>query len=518
MKWLISLSWVCFGVLTLMVVEMTRRPLCVDSKIVERIDRLTGDSTETVYRCAYNRNTSLSTYFHQNIKSISTRIQMMERILEHIEPFSRKVHVTIFEDRPYLFRVQGHHIYIGQALLEAPGHLEKALAKAWYRERHGHLFVNEELMEEVLTDLLLFLQEGDLNMGDPDTHIKTALHRAKWPYVLKTTPAYCESPWKNSEHYAICKKPLESQEDLSGRVVQLSLRPLLTSSWIASYKSLPLAQKNSLIKSIPQLLRGGHNPELPIVPVAQGVGRNSFPLHEAAEAVKNINLFVSTSHVMKNSEAHRLFITEVSRELRKIGFQDVFAEAHFDLLFVSAGALNEDSLILRHFMKLAKSQPQIHIALRDANNIWMLPAKYPIPVKSFGQMKAGKTIVEKCGGFDFNFVMEFAESTEKLLVVESCDQMRELQFTRYLKQGAEGFASQNKGVAFVQFHLPSLVMKKSELTHVRNVFELIQQREVESKVFQSLGWQEIKWSEQAAAYYPKAYIDAIEWFRTPQAN
>ncbi|MNJ91334.1 hypothetical protein D3C87_89850 [compost metagenome] len=514
-RWLTYISFVCFGVLALMVVEMTRRPLCIESKVVEKMDRLTSQGSEAVYRCALNKETPFSSYFNSQSKDLSTRIQRAERLLESIEPFYRKVHVTIFQDRPYMFKVQGHQIYIGESLLDAPGHLEKAIAKVWYRERRDAFFVNEELMEEIFTDFTVFLQEGDLDIGDPGTHIKTALHRAKWPYVIKSVQAYCESPWKMSEHYALCRNLEEARDELSTKVVELSLRPLILSSWVAAYKDLSLKEKMAFVGNMARLLKTEHNPELPIVPVTSLVGVGGSPLVSAAEAVKNINLFVSTSQMQKNSEAHRLFVVGISKELRKVGFQDAFAEASFDVLYVSSEVLTESSPIVQHFMKLAKNKPDVHIALRDRQNIWMLPAKYPIPAKSFGQMRATRTVVEKCGGFDFNYVMGYSNFTEKLLIVENCKGKKELQFGRFLKDGAEGFGAQNKGVAFIQFHLPSLMMKRAELTHVSNVFDLIRRREVENTIFQSLGWKELKWSEQAAAYHPKAYVDAIEWFRTP---
>ncbi|MNT26742.1 hypothetical protein D3C72_1623350 [compost metagenome] len=165
-------------------------------------------------------------------------------------------------------------------------------------------------------------------------------------------------------------------------------------------------------------------------------------------------------------------------------------------------------------MSLAKNRPSIHIALRDKKNIWMLPSQDPLPIASFDRIRATRTIVEKCGGFDFNYVLGFSSATEKLLVVEKCKSKKDVNYGRYLKEGAEGFASENKGIAFIQFHLPSLAMKSGALVAGKNVFDLIKAPESSNSVVQSLGWQEIKWNEQAAAYHPKAFIDAIEWFRT----
>ncbi len=516
-RWLNAILFVSFALVTLMVAEMTRRPLCIESKVVEKIDRLSVGASpgsiksETIYRCAFNKATPFSEFFNAQVKDLSVRVQRIERLLESIEPFHQRARLTVVTDQPYHFEVHGHNIMIGEALLLAPGHLEKAVAKVWYQERRDAFFIHEPLMEEVVTDLLVFLQDGDLDIGDPISHFKTSLQKAKWPYVLKSVAAYCDSPWKLSEHYQTCAD--NNFDNISENVLQLSLRPLLVSSWVAALKSLPLKDQVTFVRSLGGLLKEEHVPELPIVQRMKTMIEYA-PLLMAGEAVKNINLFVSTSVLLQKSEAHRLFVSAISQELRKAGFQDVFAEASFDILFMSGRTLTEDSVVVKHFMKLAKERPHMHIALRDREHVWMLPSKFPIPVKSFGQMRANRAVVEKCGGFDFNFVMGYAQFSEKLLILENCDSKKELNFARYLKDGAEGFGAQNKDISFIQFHLPSLMMKSAELTEVSNVFDLIRNREVESRIFQTLGWQEIKWSEQAAAYHPKANIDAIEWFRT----
>lgn len=514
-RWLTSLSFVCFGLLSLMVLQMTKRPLCIDSKVVERIDRLTEQGTDTVYRCALNKVTSYSVFFSDNARDLSYRVQQTERLLESMEPFYRKVQVTIMQDRPYLFRIQGHQIYIGEKLLEAPGHLEKGILKIWYRERNEALFSQQALMEEVVTDFLLYLHGGDLDIGDPNSKIKTALRKVKWPYVIKSVSAYCDSPWKQSEHFAVCQNKQEAVSLIEQQVVEMSLRPLLVTSWIKSYKGLSVRERFFFTQNLPQLLRSEHSPALPLTVSAGIPGVQETALLRAADAIKNVNSFVATSQVMKDSDIHRVFVSNFTNELRSNGFQDAFAEASFDVLYVSRDSLSEGSKVFQQFMKIAKAQPKLQMALQDKENLWMLPSRYPIPLKSFGQIKANRTVVEKCGGYNFSYVMDYADMTEKLLVVDHCEAQREIHYSRFLTEGAEGFGAQNKGIAFVQFHLPSLLMKKTELEQVSNVFEFIQKRDVESPSFKSLGWREVHWSEQAKAYQPKAYVDAIEWFRVP---
>ena len=513
-RWLTYLSFVCFGLLSLMVLQMTKRPLCIDSRVVERIDRLSNQDSDTIYRCALNKETPYSEYFGQQVRELGSRIQSMERVLESLEPFYKKVQITIMEDHPYLYRIQGHHLYIGPKLLEAPGHLEKALAKIWYRERNETLFAQQELTEEVVTDFLVYLQNGDLDIGDPNTHITTAIRKVKWPYILKSVESYCSSSWKESEHFALCQGEKEAEAELTSRVTELSLRPLLVASWIHSYKSLSMKDRFDFVNNIPQFIRSEHNPHLPLVDDVAASAMETT-LVKAAEAIKNVNLFVSSSRAVKDLGAHRSFLANFTNDLRVSGFQDAFAEASFDILYVSQEPLKESSKVFQEFQKISKAQPRLQIAVRDGNNLWMLPSKFPIPVASFGQIKANRTIVEKCGGYNFSYVMDYANITEKLLVVDHCDLAKPVQYEMYLSDGAEGFGAQNKGVAFVQFHLPSLLMKKAELEQVSNVFEFIQKRDVASPSFQSLGWREVRWSQQANAYQPKAFVDAIEWFRVP---
>lgn len=512
-RWLTALSFLCFGLLSLFVVEMTKRPLCIDSKVVERVDRLYAKGSDTVYRCAVNKETEFNTYFNERSRDLGTRLQKAERLLESIEPFQRKVQLTIFEDRPLLFRVQGHHIYMGQEILDAPGHLEKALAKIWFRERNEVLFAQQALMEEVMTDFLLYLDLGDLDIGDPGTKIKTALRKVKWPYVLKSVASYCESPWKKSEHYVACKTK-EGQESIEDQVIEMSLRPLIVHSWVRAYTLLPFRERLLFSKSLPLLLRAEHTQMLPLVN-AEDISQPTTALGKAAMAITNMNHYVSKSMKVKDSETHRLFVSNFTNEIRANGFDNAFAEANFDILFVLQKDLPENDKTLSEFLKLAKANPNLQMAIQSEKNLWMLPSKYPIPLESFGIIKANRTVVEKCGGYNFSYVMDYADTTEKLLVVDHCEKQKDLAYAGFLKDGAEGFGVENKGAAFVQFHLPSLLMRRTELSTVSNVFEFIQRRDVESPSFKSLGWSEVHWSEQAKAYKPKAFVDAIEWFRVP---
>jgi hypothetical protein len=516
-RWLSTISFVCFGLLTLTAVYVTRRPICIDSKVVERIDRLGLDGTDTAYRCAYNKDVKFSSYFNSQARVLSQRLGAAERFLENLEPFQKKVRITILEDRPYLFKVQGNQIYIGQALLESPGHLEKALAKVWYRERTDSFFVNQSVVEEVVSDFLVYGIRGSLDIYDPLHKADTRSPMAMWPSVLKSVQGYCESPWRLSEHYALCEKPYDEKVSLRDSVVDLSLRPLLSSTWIESYRELSLMEQIHFLRSFATLLRLEHSPDLPIIKGSVTASAPS-PLSEAIETVKNMNLFLSSSNLMRDSTTHRLFLNSFALNLRAKGFTDSMGEAFFDVMYITKDELTDKSPIYQQFREIALQNPKLHLALQDESNLWMLPAKYPIPLRTFAHIKAGRTIVEKCGEFDFNYVLDFAPQTEKLFVATSCSKKTMLHYQAFIKEGAEGFGAENRGIPFIQFHIPSLLMKRSQLASVPNIYDLVRKREIENPVFQSLGWQEIQWNESAKAYHPKASVDGIEWFRAPEVT
>lgn len=499
-RWLTYISFGCFGVLILLAFYITRKPLCIDSKVVERIDRLGIFSTDLVYRCAINKEVKFSSFFNERSRDLSQRIIAVERFLESIEPFSRKVQVSAFEDRPQLFKVQDHHIFISQALLNERLLLEKALAKVWYREKADSFFINSALLEEVVTDFLVYGATGDV-VAEMDSY--------KWPYSVKSVPEYCESAWKFPEHALSCQSGSVSD------ATEFSLRPMLLNTWIQAYKGLDIFEQGKFLKSFADLLKDDHTPSLPIVKnLSQGVSNS--PLWEASEVVRNINSYIATSHVMRSSEALREFVVNLNQELNSSGFKDSFTEAYFDVLFVSEKPLTDKAAMYLHFKEIAKKNPKVHIALKDSENVWLMPTKYPIPLKAFGQIKANKTIVEKCGSFDFSYVLKFSEQSEKLLVVDTCNPAQIAKYTNYLKEGAEGFGEENKGIAFVQFHIPSIVMKRTQLATAPNVYDLVQNGESSRLAFQTLGWQELKWNPKAEAYKPKAFVDGIELFRAPE--
>ncbi|MBC7371169.1 MAG: hypothetical protein H7326_06370 [Bdellovibrionaceae bacterium] len=422
-----------------------------------------------------------------------------------------KLRLVIVQDPGSYFLIQGNTIYIGQEMLEARGHLEKALLKKWYRENSQNLFAYEGLFEEVFTDFMVYLVKGSLKLEDPFRGVQTKLNGSRWPQVLKSAQAYCQSPWKRSEHYKFCQDAKSRTELKNDQILEYSVRPLLVSSWIQSYKALSFREQYKFVTLLRELIATDHIPDLPLVRTG-GVIPDTDPLTEASEAIKNISYFLTSSYLTQYSDAHRVFITLVANNLSRSGYSQSFGGAFFDVLYITDGKMSSDSDQFKQFLTLSRKNPKIKIAIKDKENLWMLPSIYPVQWSSLDSLRADRTIYNKCGHYDFKFVWSFANVTDKLMIVNGCGN-KNIDLTEYLKDGPEGFGAQNKNIGFIQFHIPSLLMRKDQLSQVNNVTDLVSRREIDNPVFQSLGWREIKYSEKAGAYQPKSVVDGIEWFK-----
>lgn len=498
---------ISFCVLILGMVYVSRKPVCIASRVVERIDR----GSESVYKCSLRRHIPFSSYFNTKLSDIQARVQEIESFTERIEPFKSSVVIEVVPDKPNYFSVKGNTITMGEALLNTRGHLEKALLKVWYRESARNLFAYENLFEEVYTDFALYLIKGSVKIDDPFRGLRTKTNGSYWPQVLKSVQSYCQSPWKTSEHYRFCDQLQKQDVTFSDQVLELSLRPLLVSSWIESYRELSFRDQYQFVQNFKTLLSEDHTPDLPLVKTG-GILPQGAPLHEASEAIKNISHFLVTSKMMQNSDAHRIFVTLLANNLSRFGFNDTFAGAYFDVLILNDKKIDTKSQQFKHYLAVSKQNPNSKIAVKDGENLWMLPSVYPIRWKSIQGIKATRAIYNKCGNYKFDLIWHFTDVTDKLLVLNNCkDKM--ITLTDYMREGLEGFGAQNRDISFIQFHIPSLLMRKDQLADVANVPDLLNRREVDNPSFRSLGWQAIQWNERAGAYQPKAYVDGIEWFR-----
>jgi hypothetical protein len=161
-----------------------------------------------------------------------------------------------------------------------------------------------------------------------------------------------------------------------------------------------------------------------------------------------------------------------------------------------------------------KKYPNLKIAISNFKEMMILPIEKKVKIDVFSKIKSEQIVLETCSQMKINDLIKYAKVTEKLILTYDCDFNQFKKIDQLLVQGATGFASQNMDVQFAQFHLPSLLQKKDLLNGESEVFQYVQARNVRNSVYEVFGWKELNWDQVTKSYKPKAYVDAIGYFRT----
>lgn len=488
--------WLSLGALCLTGLYLSRKPLCIDSRTVERLDRVGADGTETVWACRLSRSAPWSQALFRRLPGWEHRIERIETALERIEPFGKPLRVVVLTERPWAFRLERGTLFIGDRMMEAGGHFERGLVKAWLAERDPN-FASGHLVSEVSADLLYGMISGGLSLEDTERERRTRTG-ARWPLTLKDAREYCSSPWKLSEHYELCGK---SPALLRDRAWRLSLRPLLSSALLSAWWDLPVRDRVELYGRLPEWAAAG-------VHAIAGTDREGL-----GSAIESVHAFqrsvVSKSPAVPSAAA---LAAMLDFKLRQAGFVEETDRMRLDVLVVSEMPLDAGSAWFRQLASFAGAHSSLKIAVKDPAGLTLLPARGRLRVDDLSNLQAQRVTVLRCGRFDFDWVLSFEPVAQRLFVVDACgSKLPDLR--PWIAKDAESFALANKGFRFIQFHVPSLAKRKDSLNRATDVLTVIQKRDVSDPVFKTLGWQELNWFKTVDAYQPRAQLDAIEWFR-----
>lgn len=493
---------------------LLKKPLCIDSSVVNKIDRVTSVSniskTESAYSCQVYRLVDYSSDLDAQIQRISPVIERTTLLLESIRPFQNKLQISIREDRPLMFEVVKNKINIGSQFLNLDYHLSRALIKAWIYENQAPLKMDTRLLEESITDFLLYTLNGKIEIEDPVDRTRTKLGSVKWPQVIKASKGYCLSAWKYAEHVENCKENFPEDDRLQDSLaVAYSLRPLLTSSLIGSYNEMGMKQKAKVIKEISRLLSSTH---LPSEKIIESMLVESNPLRNGMININKFSDLIRSAALNQEDEIYQLY-TGLNFQLQQYGVIDTFSEAYFDYLVEYNGQVDPNSSFYKILDAAAAKNSRVQVALKDNNNIWILPSKTALSLSVFSQIQSRQTVLLSCDTQKMVSIERFFKKTEKLMLINECNQRIAYDFDSLFHDGVKSFITQNHKFNFIQLHMPSLEMVHNKLPASQNFFELVKNYDINRKEFKTLGWNSIEWKKDMQAYRPEAVIDAIEYFR-----
>lgn len=498
---------------------LNRPQQCIESSVVDKFDIIVSSKPDnkqnenTTYRCGRRLKSQYSKDIEGYLSDLTKRSNQITIALQSISAFTQPIQMTIEEKNPLQFLVDEHRITIGRDLYLARGHFERAIIKAWSIQqniKNNINLSNDSFVEDSFVDLVYFFIYGKFDLFDPTTQIQTKTGSAPWPQILKNQRSYCESSWKLSEDYESCSQQKILKSELSSeKIINTSVRPLLTSALIEAFNQISFRQRNQFIKDMTyHLSRARLDSETKINQIL----KYENPLTEGLNSIKLFLAYFSSFQDSK-SETDTAFYYQIKNYLSQQGVSDSYSEAYFDYLFEVSGHLNEQSNLFNSLLKHSMNHLKLQIAIKDSEKIWILPSKTSLPLTVFNQIKSKQHIYFLSGDMKSINIANFIKTSEKLMMIKGLDFQKDYKFDILFNKNVLDFIKAEEDIAFIQFHLPSLEMRLNELKHISNYFELVQSRDISRSEFQQLGWQGLQWIDQYKYYKPKAVIDAIEYFR-----
>lgn len=419
----------------------SRKPLCIDSKLVERIDRVGANGTASMYRCGLYRKVDYNPKLVQDAENLKPRLQKIETFLSLIGMPNERLNLTIIEGKEDIFRLQGRQVFFSESILRQPLAIEKAVLKAWYRERISQSMFDLRFVEESVTDLMLYAATGKI-IEEETTE--------KWPQALMVTGEYCTSPWRALEDIASCQNKVGSRE-----INIESLRGLAVQSLASAYVKLEPQEQFQFLMQLNKRIG-----ELQYVPKQEKASTNSEQ-ETIADAAQFLNEWRELVVRVFPAPTRAKMTLYMQQELFARGFADSFLSSYFDWVFQLR---EQDKKLFQELLKKSADPRAPSIAVQVGDWVWMLPNKKPVPAKAFESLRAYRGVVIGCGKPDQKALESWAKRVQHLTAVDDCGPEIEVKSAALFHGDLPAFALSNPKIRFMQVHLPSfeLSLKRGE--------------------------------------------------------
>lgn len=461
---------------------LSRKPLCINSKIVQRIDIATDRGTVTAYACDYNEHVNYSPELVELIQKIEPQLTQLETLFD-LWKDGPEVDLWVFSGDKNIFRIKDKSIVVSDHLLDEPATLKKAILKVWYRSLTEKHESQNLLLEEVFTDFVLFSIEQN--------SFSQVFSKARWPYVLQTKSSLCRSPWVPLDIMSSCQK--------DSAIDAMSIRPLLSESLYLGWRNLSHQERSLVIKNLSQWLKS----EVQL----STSGSEVKDLESASVFVSAIlNSMIAASKTQDN--LYQKWVQQTEVFLRQKGFAEQTEVSSVELVFELPKVQSLDFKKVSFEMKRS--------IVKDPESVWLNLESEPFPVDTMKNLKALKTVWFQCEWPSTEKVLEKYKTTQKLLVVKLCDPVTESMLTDLAKEDLLSISEKYPKLEFVSLHLPSL---KMALERHEDPWQRLTQGGWKENIHTStlamadLSWGELDQLKAPAIFQVKAPISAIELFK-----
>ncbi len=487
---------------------LSRKPFCISSKLVQRIDRVDKTSTKTLFQC----NLGIRSDFDENLRnyrdSVESELRSLESFYNWVGGSFPTIQINILEYQQDIFRQQGNQLFVSQSLFESRQLVSSALIKLWVQNlTEGRLPIGS-LLNESLADFISYQVSGSLNLNksfsksfQPRDKIIDALFASRWPRLLLGKQTYCKSRWRFEGDISFCKSDQESL----GFVLQ-SLRPIITMSLIQSLDEMTISEKVNFYRRLPDFVKA-QRPPSNLVGVNLQEPLSAKDLAVMLEQIKN-----SIRNADYRLTENQKFAKQFELQLANNGFVGPDKPLKIDQLIeipLITDALSQE--IKNYSMK----HPELTVALLSQGQLMILPNQDSVAVSLIGNFESNKKIWVRCQMPSTKQVLENSHNVEKLLIVNQCGD-GQLNLISYLNKGAEGFALSNQAAAFMSLHIPSLQLA---LNHSKqSPIELIAGNLWKGLQINNLSWKRPVFDEKIGAFKILSEINAVDYFRGESTN
>ncbi len=494
LKWTYIISCVVLvGLLT----WMGRRPLCIESRVVSKIDILKGGEQETVYRCGYNKEVKYSPFIWSQLNRINRAIFRVERYDLWFKNNLKNLYIYLDFDNPKVFVNTGSALRLGIDLFNNDVWLDRSFLKGVLGQHLSQApTVEDRVSMELLVDLLLYLRGRPVPL---DTENDDELLR--WPSTLQSISGYCKSAWVMLEHLNFCSQSNLPAAAISMRPTDLSLHALFSQ---ALKEALMEMQVNERLLIFQRMSLSMDHIEDKWRDIASRSNEDvDF------EGVKDRFRALSD-----NFSVIDVLLKNWDVALLKRGYDEKSkGQLKFDVVLDLSSYPAVSDRLIDEVLKASRGQRKT-LALKHADKIWVMPHRDPIELDELSEIHSETLVRTQCHLPSFKEAAAYVSTTKHLMVVQDCSEVSKIKFNQLMTSGIDGFAEENRTLSFVAFHLPSLVSPTDQvLNEMHFRFEKTSPglRFVESVY----GWKQVIPQPATGAYKVLSDVDAIPTFRAP---
>lgn len=412
-----------------------KKPLCIDSRFVYKIDSISPKGIETIYSCNQQKKVPFSNYFYDHAKALEARFMKTELILARLGIMNKfvividNINMNLMQELPNGIQIGVHQLKTDQ--------LEKKLIQLGLKNKFN---ISNPIELETLADFFWGSKKYQNLISEA------------WGKTFNRLGFYEKNKALNSIIHNLDKLSDFSNKAFTGLSVNFSnLNNVPEQTSIASLKSLLLSSQMQSMRK------------------------------DFTENLQYLGFYSST-------------------KLANITFDFIIESTRFQ-------KLNTD------LIALAKNYPNLKIAIKNNNNLFLLPSYLKISAHYEKKVRTKYRIIFSEGLINSSFLKSYLKTAESLIITNKSLAIESLKFDPLFSSGMHQFLSQNKHFNFIQIHLPSYALKYRELRHIDDYFDFVKIKNLSHLEHKALGWNRTEWLEDMNIFKPIAHYDVIQYFR-----